>query len=79
VIDKINLVSWQTELKWVSVEERLPPNLQAVLVFGHCDNQYRGGFEVGWVNCDMWMTTFVIPTHWMPLPASPKLKEENNG
>jgi hypothetical protein len=57
--------------KWISVEERLPPVGEIVLV-------YSGGIRLlAFIDCtDVWYRTiinFKLPgtvTHWMPLPST---------
>lgn len=63
------------QMRWISVEERLPEEKQRVIV--RCE---RVGTSVGWILWGNWMTD-IGPgagkvTHWMPLPQPPK--EEKN-
>ncbi len=61
--------------KWISVEERLPPRGNAVLVFV---NNQNGAWPC--VTTDAWDGAWIdnadsewhIVTHWMPLPEPPK-------
>ena len=59
------------ERRWIPVEEKLPSDNVAVLVWGPC----CGGAETVWREHGQWWLSFVgtyIPdstyTHWMPLP-----------
>lgn len=62
------------ERRWISVSERLPEEVQVVLVSGTSENDLRRkGYECGWlINGDWtcWFTKNI--THWMPLPAPPE-------
>lgn len=61
------------EQRWISVEERLPEELQVVLVSGTGDNPLRKGYECGWLINGDWTCWFTKDiTHWMPLPAPPE-------
>ena len=62
---------------WIPVTERLPEDLQNVLVIdegrvtiGHCEHYY--GEEEGDVEWHDILHYPAGPTHWMPLPEPPK-------
>ena len=61
--------------RWISVKERLPNNLQKCLTYSRLN-----GFkivcytEVGFIMTPGYCTE---PTHWMPLPESPEVKNAN--
>lgn len=64
---------------WISVEERLPPRGNAVLVFvinekGIMPCVTTDVWDGAWVEnpASEWHTV----THWMPLPEPPNLNEE---
>ena len=75
------------ETKWISVDERLPHNLEDVLAF----EKYKDVPFVGFYRDGRWIANqdFVYSlsgvissdidshnvTHWMPLPTPPKTKE----
>lgn len=66
----------ETKEEWVSVEERLPKKETFVIVFANksvmqmyygLDND--GGYK--WWLTGLVVRSYMIPTHWMPLPESP--------
>ena len=58
--------------RWIPVTERLPDNLEAVLVYGESDNPTRKGFDVTWRADTLSMSWFIKNiTHWQPLPPAP--------
>ena len=73
-------ITWEIERmpRWISVEERLPPEGQPVIVFATHTDRWSGHWHAvmedcwfggGWdVNCD---TDIHKVTHWMPLPEPP--------
>ena len=76
-------MSNQEAERWISVEDRLPPLEESVLIFSlrHdpitavlCKEKNHGSNQVIWQNSaggsDLVVEGNV--THWMPLPASPK-------
>ena len=66
-------------MSWISVEDRLPKNgLARVLVFLK-DNAYTKPIGTNKIDTDRyidgkWVRWGVNVTHWMPLPAPPKMK-----
>ena len=56
--------------EWISVEERLPPKNEMVLIF--CG----GARELDWIcSTGLWYDhDYTLVTHWMPLPEPPKMK-----
>ena len=62
--------------EWVSVEERLPPLRENVLVCAYWHEHW--GVYMGWnnghgwtVSCGIGQRSDVQVSHWMPLPAPP--------
>ena len=63
--------------RWISVKERLPEDLDNVLVYedghvfiGHCEHFY--GDEEVYVDWHDILYYPITPTHWMPLTDPPK-------
>ena len=56
--------------EWISVEERLPPKNEMVLIF--CG----GARELDWIcSTGLWYDhDHTLVTHWKPLPEPPKMK-----
>jgi hypothetical protein len=66
----------EKEAEWISVEERLPREMEFVLVFrtrSLPQQRISQFFEERFHNFDKWPMPFLADvTHWMPLPAPPK-------
>lgn len=59
-----------TTAEWISVEDRLPPKFESVLV---CCNGVLGIDFI--CSTGKWYESFPIDvTHWMPFPEAPKMK-----
>lgn len=57
------------EMKWISAKERLPRNLDDVLVLYENGNmEVSCRYSDGWLMERKWGPV----THWMPLPEPPK-------
>jgi len=57
---------------WIECSKELPDELEAVLVYGISENDFRLGMEVCWRYGGMWSArhTYDI-THWRRLPQPP--------
>ena len=67
--------------KWISVEDRMPPDDNGVLIHVITANSIplitTSAFcEGNWMSdCANWLSRGNCVTHWMRLPAPPKIKE----
>lgn len=62
--------------KWISVEDRLPEELEYVLLFDAAAKFYTIGFySLGKWHCVDGNWNVKSFTHWMPLPEPPKTKQ----
>ena len=59
---------YRKQSEWISVDERLPPKYEKVLVFD------RDVIDTSWINSQgVWYDhSMYSVTHWMPLPEAPK-------
>jgi len=57
--------------QWISVKDRMPDELQVVLVHGKHENEYYNGFGVTWIGYGRWVGEIHPVTHWMELPQVP--------
>jgi len=57
--------------QWISVKDRMPDELQVVLVHGKHENEYYNGFGVNWMSYGRWVGKIHPVTHWMELPQTP--------
>jgi len=69
------------QMEWISVEERLPPEREMVLLFCPGTRFTKGQFHIGrWESNKQWWlseegqaeSTKNWFTHWMPLPEPPE-------
>jgi hypothetical protein len=65
--------------RWISVEERLPEELAAVLVWTPDLPHAEHGIDIGSYMTSHWGVSWMVsdgrtafPTHWMPLPSPPE-------
>ena len=66
----------QSVPRWISVEERLPENDDAVLIMDNGIGMgYYNIYSDEWTDCETADTIRV--THWMPLPEPPKEGEDH--
>lgn len=66
--------------KWIPVSERLPEHAEECIVFAENDVCY-GYYDYrvkAWRFTDDGFVFKVSPTHWMPLPEKPEIKQSNN-
>jgi len=62
---------------WVPVHERLPEDLQIVLVFGTTGNLNRKGFDTTWMYEGYWVSGYIRDIiAWMPLPEPYKAQND---
>ena len=62
-------------MKWISVEDRLPDNINDVIVYMECSMQsawYKP--NVGFISNSFGGNITHAVTHWLPLPEPPKEK-----
>lgn len=62
-----------TETTWIPVEESLPESNRRVLAyFANRDINFAKIYEWEWITYEFWTCIRATPTHWKPLPKSPK-------
>ena len=62
---------------WISVEERLPDELQIVQAKGECDNENRRGIDACWICNGEWTSWWLKNiTYWMPILPPPPDQQE---
>jgi LPS O-antigen subunit length determinant protein (WzzB/FepE family) len=62
----------ELESPWISVEDRLPDELQDVLSFASRDGVSQSIYRAGNFKKSLVVWEHLNVTHWMPLPVSPK-------
>ena len=77
IVEKNGETELFVENRWIPVAERLPEDLQNVLVIddgrvtiGHCEHYY--GDEVVYIEWHDTLYYPIDPPYWMPLPEPPK-------
>lgn len=64
------LIGYRKQSEWISVDERLPKNFDAVLAVTKNGNPFVCRYDHGF---ERWAVSGrVNVTHWMPLPEAPK-------
>ena len=66
---------------WIPVAERLPAELEQVIVWMPDCPHHPCGMDIGSCMTDSWGVSWMVsggrsafPTHWMPLPSPPEVK-----
>ena len=60
---------------WISVEDRLPDELQDVLSFAGYDGVFQSIYRAGNFKKSLVVWEHLSVTHWMPLPEPPELNK----
>ena len=72
----ISGVEWQSKQSpWISVKERLPEELESVLVGTNYEGRYY--YEVAFVMNGKWVCHNSKPIYWMPIPSFDEILEAN--
>lgn len=72
----ISGVEWQSKQSpWISVKERLPKELESVLVGTNYEGRYY--YEVAFVMNGKWVCHNSKPIYWMPIPSFDEILESN--
>lgn len=72
----ISGAQWQSKQSpWISVNERLPEELESVLVGTNYEGRYY--YEVAFVMNGKWVCHNSKPIYWMPIPSFNDILEEN--
>lgn len=67
---------WQSKQSpWISVNERLPEELESVLVGTNYEGRYY--YEVAFVMNGKWVCHNSKPIYWMPIPSFDEILEAN--
>ena len=72
----ISGAEWQSKQSpWISVKERLPKELESVLVGTNYEGRYY--YEVAFVMNGKWVCHNSKPIYWMPIPSFDDILEAN--
>lgn len=67
---------WQSKQSpWISVKERLPEELESVLVLSNYEGKYL--YEVTFIMNGKWICHNNKPAYWMPIPSFDEILEAN--
>lgn len=76
IVDFISGAQWQPKQSpWISVNERLPEELESVLVGTNYEGRYY--YEVAFVMNGKWVCHNSKPIYWMPIPSFDEILEAN--
>ena len=76
IVDFISGAEWQSKQSpWISVNERLPEELESVLVGTNYEGRYY--YEVAFVMNGKWVCHNSKPIYWMPIPSFDDILEAN--
>ena len=76
IVDFKSGVEWQSKQSpWISVKERLPEELESVLVGTNYEGRYY--YEVAFVMNGKWVCHNSKPIYWMPIPSFDDILEAN--
>ncbi len=76
IVDFISGAEWQSKQSpWISVNERLPEELESVLVGTNYEGRYY--YEVAFVMNGKWVCHNSKPIYWMPIPSFDEILEAN--
>ena len=67
---------WQSKQSpWISVKERLPEELESVLVLSNYEGKYL--YEVAFIMNGIWICHNNKPAYWTPIPSFDEILEAN--
>jgi len=67
---------WQSKQSpWISVKERLPEELESVLVLSNYEGKYL--YEVAFIMNGKWICHNNKPAYWAPIPSFDEILEAN--